>query len=182
MRLVPRVGLIDTNVAEPGFAGLPYQVKTTRGNGSPIGVQTALATPELLEAMDVEPPPSDIDVIVRASGRIQTDPGLGVDQRAATMHRGFPEALLFTTPDGTTLDQTSVDTWYLVADQPFTQLERDRLTLAATATGSAHLSLSDNPPPFVAVRAIALSLGGLLGLAAVAVAVAPIRTENTDDT
>ena len=146
-----------------------------------MGVRTALATPELLELMDVEPPPSGTDVIVWASGQIRTDPRLGVDQRSATMPNGFPEALLFTTPDGTTLDQTSVDTWFVVADQPFTQLERDRLTLAATNTQSAHLSLSDSPPPFVAVRAIALALGGLFGLAAVAVAVALIRTENTDD-
>lgn len=187
VRLIPSVGLIDTNLTEPdftepGFAASPYVVKTTRSNGDTIGLQTALATPELLEVMDVDPPPSGIDVIVWASGRIRTDPGLVVDQRAATMHRGFPEALVFTTPDGTTLDQTIVDRWYIVADQPFTELERDRLTLAATATGSAHLSLSDSPPPFVAVRAIALAFGGLFALPAVAVAVALIRTENTDDT
>ena len=93
VRLVPLVGLVDTNITEPGFAGFPYYVQTTRGNGDTMGVHTALATPELLELMDVEPPPSGTDVIVWASGQIRTDPRLGVDQRSATMPNGFPEAL-----------------------------------------------------------------------------------------
>lgn len=116
-----------------------------------------------------------------AAGQIQTEPGLVVDQRAAMMPDAFPEALLFTTPDGTSLDQTTADTWFLVADHPFTQIERDRLTLAAPGNLGAHVTLSQRPPPFVAVRAIALMLGGVFGLAAVAVAAALIRTENTDD-
>ena len=181
VRLVPLVGLIDTHTTEPGFAGVPYQVKTTRGNGDTIGVLTSFASPELLDLMGIEPPPSGTDVIVWASGRIRTDPGVAVDQRDATMADGFPKALLFATREGTTLDQTIVDTWFVVNDEPFTQVERDRLTLAATNTRSTYLWLSDSPPPFVAVRAFALAIGGLFGLAAVAVAVALIRTENTDD-
>lgn len=184
VELVPFVGLVDTTASEaegPGaFAAFPYSVHTTRSNGDTIGVRTALATPELLQLMNIEPQPGT-DVIVWASGQIQADPGLVVDQRAATMPDGFPEALLFTTPEGTSLDQTSVDTWFIVADHPFTQLERDRLTLAAPGNLGAHITLSERPPPFVAVRAIALALGGVFGLAAVAVAAALIRTENTND-
>lgn len=173
-RLVPLVGFTDETITD-------YSIHTTRSNGETIPLRTALATTEMLQLMNLEPPSPKVDVIVWASGQIQAEPDLVVQQRTAPKPNGFPEALLFTIPEGVSLDQTSVNTWFMVADQPFNQLERDRLERATTKYQGAFVNLSDRPPPFVALRTVAVTLGGLFGLAAVAVAAALIRTENTDD-
>lgn len=194
----------DDEAAE--FGPAPWGVRSLRGNGSAWFHETAIATPELLAAMGVDRD-TDADLIVdfrspldlgdetpafvsfSGSGTAVSEAGTEVldaltdgepselvVQRHAPWAESFPEALIVDPPTDVPGAERYVDSYLLVGDRPFT--DQERAALRATGAG---LSLGDDPPPFVAIRAIAMAAGALFAVAAIAVTVALIRTETARD-
>ncbi len=175
----------DSTIAfgpEGGF--YPFQVQTVRSSGPGWGLSTAVATPELLAMMGIDPPAPDVDVIVAGSLRLALAPSVTV-QRVGPQPSSFPQVLLVHELPGMSFDDVVVLDRFLVADHPLTAEERDRLELVGggppdptkPSFNRSRVIVSESPPPFVAIRSSALAIGSIFGLAAVAVAVALIRVE-----
>lgn len=190
-RLVPVLTPVDRSVTQDGSNGAggrsSFYVETVRSSGTGWTMPAAVATPELLAMMGIEPPGPDVDVIVAGTARLALDPSVRV-QRVGLQPSSFPQVLLVHELPGMSFADTMVLDRFLVADHPLTPAERDRLDPAAAASVGgipassppserSSVQLSDAPPPFVAIRSIALAIGALFSLAAVAVAVALIRVE-----
>lgn len=187
-RLVQVLTPVERAATREGESGrFPFTVDTIRSSGSGYGLATAVATPELLAMMGIEPPGPDVDVIVAGTMRLALDPAVRV-HRVGLRPSSFPQVLLVHELPGMSFADTMVLDRFLVADHPLTSAERDRLDPAALGTvagvpvgppptSQSSVLLSDAPPPFVAIRSIALAIGAFFSLAAVAVAVALIRVE-----
>lgn len=188
--VVPVLTPVDRSGEDGGVGGPAFfYVETVRSSGPGGDLSAAVATPELLAMMGITPPGPDVDVIVAGTDRLALDPSVRV-QRVGLQPSSFPQVLLVHELPGVSFADTMVVDRFLVADHPLTSAERDRLDPAAAAAASAdgipagppptdrsRVHLPDAPPPFVAIRSIALAIGALFSLAVVAVAVALIRVE-----
>lgn len=175
-RIVPVVMAVDRELSDQVGETIAFGVNELRRNGGTQGLRTAVATPELLALMGIEPEPG-ADLIVTSDARLDLDPSVVVQRELERQPTSYPEALLLRPVGAASLDDTMTDFWFLVGDSPFTSADRDRLEFSGDQAGFASMTLPGDPPPFVAIRSIALAAGALFALAAVAVAVALIRTE-----
>lgn len=179
--LVPVLLLVDPQRDFGDGVLYPYSVNERRHSGDSYSLRTAVATPALLDLMGIDQPRPEVDLLVAGSASLEVDPTLVVENVDGPWPSALPEALILHAPPGTSLDDTVVESWLLVGDGPLTELERDRISAAvASSPGGEQLlttNFSDDPPPWAMVRTIAMSIGSLFGLAAVAVAVVLIRVE-----
>jgi putative ABC transport system permease protein len=167
--------------ATAGSSGVTtYYVDVVRQSGTRF-TSTAFANDELLAAMAQAPPADGVDVITTLSAPLDLPDDVVVERRTA-QYSGFPNVLLINEISGTSRDEVIPGSWYLQKPTPFTQTELDRMeAIAERSPDQLYTSGFETKPPFLAIRAGALAVAGLLGLSVVAVAVALIRTENRAD-
>jgi hypothetical protein len=180
-RIVSIVALSDPEFSgpefsDPGYGPVPWSVQAERGNGDLFGYPTALATPELLEVIGVQPRSDDVDVIVAFESRLEL-PDDVVVQRESQWGESLPQALIVDPTIAPAGAEELSDSNLLVLDRPYTAQERARLQ---EASGNA-ITFGGDAPPFVTIRTIAMAAGALFAVAAIAVTVALIRTETARD-
>ena len=183
--LVPRLMPIDTVLteerAELGETG-PYGfVVNEQRTTSMTGRVVELATPELLTALGVELPGPDTDLLVLTDANLDLDPALTIERRDLDLPLYFPDVLLVSDIPGVTSDAVITLSWLLVSDEPLSQEQRDRLEVAGQSN-DIFINAQSVEPSFVAMRSAAMAIASLLALGVVAVAVALVRIEASNET
>jgi len=158
-----------------------YWVRANRQSGT-VGLFTAIASDDLLDAMGLEPPGEGVDVLTTSPASLDLPEGVVIERRTAR-YDGFPDVILMNEIEGTSFEDPVPGGWYLQKATPFTRSEMDRMeAIAESSPNWLFVSGAETRPPFLAIRLAALGTAGLLGLSVVAVAVALIRTESQADT
>ena len=189
-RLVPIETPVDRAMTEaflePGQSGdsaqyvAPYSVNMVRTTGEQQ-TNTAFATPALLEAMGIDEPDEGTDLVVFFESDLALPDASTVVERRRPVAEVFPQVVVFGDIDGISRDDVIVSEWLLVQDDPFTIAELDAFEAFTRSHDGFGVGLPDGPPPFLTIRAVALTVAMLLGISVVAVSVALIRVENEND-
>lgn len=171
------------------------------------GTTVAFATPELIEAMGIEPPAADTNLLAFVESELDLEgrtsrPDIFVDGDGASPNRPvdgaadlsnlvverrsavpevFPQILIVGDLDGISRDDVVVYEWLLVQDAPYTDDQILDIEGFANRGSDFRVGVPDGDPPFKVIRASALLAAGLLGMSVVAVSVALIRVENEND-